>query len=119
MENVLYMDGALNMSCLRPPHALSKRPTRCKRYLIPLCPRRLPIFPKQHKKKPEPLLPRPTRAPLRPLPTQIHQLRNTLPARTATTRILPIRKEFLGFFARLSDCFVLLRVVVFVEVVDS
>lgn len=107
------------MSCLHPPHALSKRHTQCKRYLIPLCARRLPIFPQLHQQFSEPLFPCPTRAPFGPLPTQIHQLRYTLPARTATTRILPIGKEFLGFFARLSDRFIFFRVVVFVEVVDS
>ena len=106
---------------IHPPQALvSKRLSlKWSQPLIPLRPRRRLILPQFHQQLPKPLLPRPTRPTLRPLATQIHQLRNTLPTRTSTTRILSIRKEFLGFFACLSDRLVFFRVVVFIEVVDG
>lgn len=86
--------------------------------LVPPSPRRLLILPQPHQHLPKALLPRPTRSTLRTLPAKIHQLRNTLPACPARTRILPLIQILLGFFAGFGDRLVLFGVVVVVEVVD-
>lgn len=54
----------------------------------------------------------------RPLPTQIHQFRNPLPARPSTRRVLALFQELLGLLAGTRDLLLFLAVVIFVEIVD-
>lgn len=87
--------------------------------LIPHRPRRLLILPQTRQQLPKPFLARPARPAPRPLPAQIHQFRNALPARAACGGVFTTGEKFLGFFARLGDGLVFFLVVVFVKVVDG
>jgi len=80
--------------------------------------RRLLILLQTHQQLPKFRLLTPTRTTSRTLPTQIHQLRNALPARSARSRILATLQELLGLAAGRSNALLLLGVVVLVEVVD-
>ena len=80
--------------------------------------RRLLILLQAHQQLPKLRLLTTTRTPTGPLPTQIHQLRNTLPARATSRRILPTLQELLGLAAGGGNALLLLGVVVLVEVVD-
>ena len=53
----------------------------------------------------------------RPLPTQIDQLRDPLPARPSTRRVLALLQELLGLLAGARDLLLFFGVVVFVEIV--
>lgn len=85
---------------------------------VPRSPRSLLILPQFHEKLPKLFLATARRSPLGPLPTQIHQLPDPLPARTPCAGILTVGEEVLGFFAGPGDGFILFAVVIFVEVVD-
>ena len=87
--------------------------------LVPRRSRCLFILLQTRHQLPKPLLARPPRTTSRPLPTQIHQFCNPLPARAASGGILSTGQELLGFFAGLGDRLVSFRVVAFVEVVDG
>lgn len=85
---------------------------------VPRSPRSLLILPQFHEKFPKLFLPAARRSALGPLPTQIHQFPDPLPARSPRAGILTVGEEVFGFFAGPGDGFILFAVVVFVEVVD-
>jgi hypothetical protein len=80
--------------------------------------RSLLILPQAQQQLPKLLLSSSTRTTLNTLPTQINQLRNTLPGGSTRSSILPISQELLCVPMGLSDGFLLLRVVVLVEIID-
>lgn len=86
--------------------------------LNPRSPRRLLVLPQTQQQLPKLLLPRSTPTPPRPLPTQIHQLRNPLPRRTARTRVLASLQELLCIPTRRRKRLLLLAIVVLVKIID-
>lgn len=83
--------------------------TRPRRILIPL---------QLHQHLPHPRLTAPRRPTRRPLPTQIRQLSNPLPARTTSSGILPLREKLSCVLRCLRLLLVGLAVVGLVEGVD-
>lgn len=76
------------------------------------------ILPQVQQQLPELLLASPTRTALRSLARQIHQFRDSLPARASRGRILPRVQELLGLTSSLRNRLLLLGVVVLVEIVN-
>ena len=94
-------------------------PDRTQPLLIPSRTRRLLVFPQTSQQLPKLLLSRPIRPAFGTLSTEIHQLSNPFPACAPSRSILPICQELSGVFTSLGNSLVFLRVVVFVEVVNS
>lgn len=93
-------------------------PTTYTPNLVPGRARRLLILPQAQQNLAEPRLLAARRPALAPLPTQIDQLRDALPARASRRCVVATCQELLGLLARLVHLLVLLVVVVLVEVVD-
>ena len=93
--------------------------------LYPLCsnsdsrrPWGLLIFPQIQQHLPELLFARPASPTFRPLPAQIDQLADALPARPACGGIFPVCQKLLGLFLGLLDTLFGLLPVIFIELVD-
>src|SRR5277367_5621245 len=80
--------------------------------------RSLLILPQTHQQLPESLLSSTACATPRTLSTQIDQLRDSLPARTAGTSVLPVLQEVLSFTTGLRDHLLFLGIIVLVEVIN-
>jgi hypothetical protein len=86
--------------------------------LITRRPRSLLILPQSHQQIPKLPLLTPARPALTPLPTQIHQLRNPLPARSTSRRILSSLQELFSITSRGRNRLFFLRIIVLVEIID-
>lgn len=88
-------------------------------FLVSSGTRCLVVLPQTDQQLPEPLLSTSTGTASRALSTQVHQLADTLPARSTSGRVVPRIQEFLSLTPRLCNVLLLLVVVVVVEVVES
>jgi hypothetical protein len=93
------------------------RPLRFITSLVSLSPRRLLVLSQTNQQLSHPLLPTSTSSASSPLPTQIDQLPNPLPARTPSSSIIPIRQKLIRLPLCLGNILLLLVVVVVVEIV--
>ena len=89
-----------------------------KRHLDATSTRSILILPQVKQQLSELLFSSPTCTTLRPLPTQIHQLCNSLPGRSSRRRILSRVQKLLRLTSSLRDGLLLLAVVVLVEIVN-
>lgn len=80
---------------------------------------RLLVLPQIDQQLPELRLPRSRRTTARSLSCEIHELRDTIPARAPGRGVLPVLEELLGLAPGLRHRLLFLVVVVVVEVVDG